>query len=175
MSKNALVVVDMQNDFVTGVLGTPEARTIVKPMVEYVDKFDGPIYFTQDTHFDGYLNTIEGKKLPVEHCIEDTDGWKIIPELQKYLKFNGVFQKSTFGCHRLAHKLAIECDYHRIDNVILIGVCTGICVISNALLIKAVTNGKLNVQVKADLCACVTPESHKIALEAMKTCQIDII
>ncbi len=174
MSK-LLIVVDMQNDFVTGVLGTKEACNIVPDVVKLVDEFDGDIAFTKDTHHDNYLDTQEGKKLPVVHCIEGTDGWEIIPELKKYTtadnkRLIGIFNKPTFGSTELAKALSDK-DY---DEIIFCGVCTGICVISNAMLVKA-TLPETPVKIVESCCACVTPESHNTALEAMKTCQMEII
>lgn len=171
--KKALVVVDMQNDFVTGCLGTKEAQEIIPKLKETVENFDGDVYFTQDTHSGDYLDTQEGKRLPVTHCIKDTEGWQVIGELSECLrsdKVKGVFWKPVFGSVDLAETIRKE----KYDEVYLCGVCTGICVLSNAILIKAF-DGSVRVAVYADLCACVTPESHRTALEAMKTAQIDIL
>lgn len=165
-----LIVVDMQKDFVTGVLGTKEAQEIVPAMIDYIQNFDGKIIFTRDTHDENYLNTQEGQKLPVVHCIKGTDGWEIISELQPFIKDNDVYDKPTFGSLALADALRNNV-YSEIQ---LCGVCTGICVISNAMLAKA-AQPDTPVKVLSKLCACVTPESHNTALEAMKTCQIDII
>ena len=168
--KKALVVVDMQNDFVTGVLGTKEAQAIVKPMAEYIKNFDGDIYATQDTHTDTYKFTQEGQKLPVPHCIFATEGWNIVPEITEVMEDVCLFNKSTFGSVELAKHIQ---DYHY-DEVQFCGVCTGICVISNVLLTKAYCP-EVPIKVIENLCACVTPESHKTAIEAMKMCQVDII
>lgn len=173
--KKVLIVVDMQNDFVTGSLGTKEAIAIVpnveKKIEEYLDNND-VIYFTKDTHWEGYLDTQEGKKLPVEHCIIGTNGWEIIDKLKLYE--HNVFQKDTFASRDIAECVwngFINNDY---DSVELVGVCTDICVISNALLIKALAP-ELEITVDASCCAGTTPERHKAALETMKSCQIDVI
>ena len=130
--KKLLVVVDMQNDFVTGCLGTPEARAIVPALTEYVKNFDGEVIFTKDTHEKNYLETQEGKYLPVTHCIRGTAGWGIITELKPYVG-NDFYCKKTFGSVELANKIKSG-NY---DEVQFCGVCTGICVISNALMAKA--------------------------------------
>lgn len=166
--KKVIVVIDMQKDFVTGCLGSKEAQNIVKPMVEYLNTWDGDIVFTRDTHKDNYMETQEGKNLPVPHCIENTDGWNIIEELKPFMNSNvKIFNKPTFGSLELASYLK-EKEY---EEITFVGVCTGICVISNALLMKAnMTETKINVIEK--LCACVTPESHKTAINAMRLCQV---
>ena len=165
-----LVVVDMQNDFVTGPLGTPEAKEIVKKVKARIDqavKNKEGIAFTRDTHTKNYLNTQEGKKLPVEHCIRQTNGWEIEKSLQ--VPAANVFDKDTFGSLDLAHYLLMT-PY---DEVELIGVCTDICVISNALLIKAYLP-ELKITVNRSCCAGTTPENHENALRAMQQCQIEI-
>ncbi|MBE5924106.1 MAG: cysteine hydrolase [Lachnospiraceae bacterium] len=165
-----LIVVDMQNDFVTGVLGTNEAQAIVSDVANYVKNFDGKVIFTRDTHDDNYLETQEGKKLPVPHCIKGSNGWQIVPELLPFVNDSNVIDKPTFGSLALSDFLK-ENDFSEIE---LCGVCTGICVISNAVIAKA-TRPNTPVSVLSNLCACVTPDSHNTALEAMKTCHIDII
>ncbi|MGN0335766.1 MAG: cysteine hydrolase family protein [Lachnospiraceae bacterium] len=167
-----LVVVDMQKDFVNGALGTPEARAIVDNVVNKVKqaKEEGcDIIFTLDTHEENYLQTLEGKNLPVEHCIRGTAGWKLIPELRPLTVGCRVIEKPTFGSTKLSY-LAVIGDY---DEIELIGLCTDICVISNALLLKAAVP-EIPVKVDASCCAGVTPESHRNALNAMKMCQIGI-
>ena len=166
----ALIVVDMQNDFVTGGLGTKEARNIVEKVKKAVGEFKGDLIFTMDTHDENYLETLEGKNLPVKHCIKGTIGWQIVPELNetaKSEKTEVIIEKGSFGSPLLA-RIIHENKY---DEVYLCGVCTGICVISNALVIKA-SNPDVPITVLQDLCACVTPESHETALKAMQTCQI---
>ena len=177
--KKLLVVVDMQNDFVTGCLGTKEAQEIVPNVVDLIKNFEGDIWFTRDTHYDDYLETQEGKKLPVVHCIKDTEGWNIIPELEPFLNNTRVYiyNKTTFGSVKLAkdiYKIQNDVYTKHYDEIYLCGVCTGICVISNAMLLKANTP-ETPIKIVANACACVTPESHNIALEAMKTCQIEVI
>lgn len=171
MSNRLLIVVDMQNDFVTGCLGSKEAEAIVPKMTEYIRSFDGTVLFTQDTHDEYYDNTEEGKNLPVRHCIKDTDGWKIIPELVGFANFGNVFTKETFGARALLDFLSSKGTY---DEIVLCGVCTGICVISNAVLAKT-AQPNAHIVVLEDLCACVTPESHENALNAMRTLQIEVI
>ena len=174
--KKVLIVVDMQNDFITGALANPEGQKIVTKIADYIKNFDGDIIATQDTHTESYLNTLEGKNLPVPHCIINTDGWKLVPEIAEALKLREkdtsvkYREKFSFGCPGVADIVARGLY----DEVILCGVCTDICVISNALLIKAFS---INTPVKviADLCAGVTPESHNNALKAMQACQVEII
>ena len=170
--KKLLVVVDMQNDFVTGTLGSRDAQAILENVVEKVKKAEeegSDIIFTQDTHGDNYMDTQEGKNLPVPHCIKGTQGWEIVPELSSYARKYPCVEKPAFGSIELAHRLAGK-DYGEIQ---LIGLCTDICVISNAMLLKAAFP-EVPVTVDAACCAGVTPESHKNALEAMKMCQISI-
>ena len=175
--KNYLIVVDMQNDFVTQALGNPEAVAIipfVAAEIESAYKHGYEIIFTRDTHQDCYMETQEGKKLPVPHCIEGSEGWEIIDELKPFAAGKTVIDKPTFGSRELAEMLAAENNAEAINSITLIGVCTDICVISNAMLIKAFLP-EVSIKVKADCCAGVSPESHKRALEAMSVCQIEII
>lgn len=167
-----LVVVDMQNDFIDGSLGTKEAVEIVPSVKEKIENFDGKVIFTRDTHFDNYLETQEGTLLPVKHCIKDTVGWQIRPELDA-LRVSEAIDKPTFGSVMLGKKLVEENEKEPIESVTLIGLCTDICVISNALLIKAFLP-EIPIIVDAKCCAGVTPDSHKNALNAMKACQIKI-
>lgn len=173
--KKLLVVVDMQKDFVDGSLGTKEAVGIVpnvkKKIEEYLDN-DDRIVFTQDTHYEDYLDTQEGKILSVKHCIYNTDGWEIIEELKSYV--HTPFYKNTFGSVNFAERINRDFMDGVYDSVELIGLCTDICVISNALLIKAFSP-ELKITVDASCCAGVTPESHKAALLTMKMCQINVI
>ncbi len=165
--KKVLVVVDMQNDFVDGALGTKEAQAIVENVVKKVQAFKGEIIFTKDTHPKNYLETQEGHFLPVEHCIEGSDGWQIIDALKPYVKT--VITKPTFGSIDLATMLKEE----NVESIELIGLCTDICVVSNALLLKA-SMPEISIHVDASCCAGVTPEKHQAALETMKSCQIII-
>ena len=165
-----LIVVDMQNDFITGSLGSKLAEKIVPDVVEKVKNFSGKVIFTKDTHFADYLNTQEGKKLPVQHCIKDTDGWQICDELKPYV--NDVVDKVTFGSVDLPKILK---DYgEKIEEIELCGLCTDICVISNAMILKA-SFPETKIIVDGKCCAGVSVESHKTALEAMKAVQIEIL
>jgi len=168
---NYLIVVDMQTDFVSGALGTCEAQAIVKNVEEKIRAFSGRVIFTRDTHEENYLSTQEGRNLPVPHCIRGTDGWQIIPELQPLVC--EAIDKPTFGSAQLARLLAAENEKEPVESVTLIGLCTDICVISNAMLIKALLP-EVPIIVDAACCAGVTPESHKNALSAMKMCQITV-
>jgi len=170
--KNILVVIDMQNDFIDGALGTPEAQTIVPLLKKRIEEHKGEVYFTRDTHGEDYLSTSEGGKLPVPHCIRGTHGWQIRAELDALRKTEAI-DKPTFGSTELAELLRAINEKEEIE-VTLVGVCTDICVISNALLIKAYLP-EINLMVESSLCAGVTPGSHKNALEAMKMCQINVI
>ena len=168
-----LVVVDMQNDFVTGPLGTPEARTILPKVAEKVKNFPGRVLFTRDTHEENYLESREGKALPVPHCIRGTRGWELCPELETLRKEEPV-DKCTFGSTGLGEVLRAAGRYgETIGKITLVGVCTDICVISNALLLRAFLP-EAEIAVDAACCAGVTPESHQTALRAMKACQITI-
>ena len=168
-----LVVVDMQNDFVTGPLGTPEARTILPKVAEKVKNFPGRVLFTRDTHEENYLESREGRALPVPHCIRGTRGWEICPELEPLRKEEPV-DKPTFGSTGLGEVLRAADQYgEKIGKITLVGVCTDICVISNALLLRAFLP-EAEIAVDAACCAGVTPESHQTALRAMKACQITI-
>ena len=190
-----LIVVDMQKDFVDGSLGTKEAQAIVPLVAETIEQIAAPdtvVIFTKDTHPDNYMSTLEGKNLPVPHCIKGTAGHSIVDEVFKayvnvidtYADAYEVYptteinpiivEKPTFGSIELQNILYDINDRMGIEEVTLMGLCTGICVMSNAILAKA-TLPEVPVNVIADCCACVTPESHKTALEAMKLCQINII
>ena len=165
-----LVVVDMQNDFIDGALGTSEALSIVPYVKEAIKSFDGKVLFTRDTHFDDYMSTQEGEKLPVPHCIQGTRGWQIREELDA-LRTTEPIDKITFGSTALPSVLASIPD---LESVTLLGLCTDICVISNAMLLKA-HFPELPIAVDARGCAGVSPESHRRALDAMRTCQIEIL
>lgn len=169
-----LIVIDMQKDFVNGALGTKEAVAIVPRVTEKVKTFEGKILYTRDTHGEDYLKTAEGKKLPVVHCIKKTAGWELVPELKDFCKDSIVFDKPTFGSIALGQYLKEENEKEKIDSITLIGLCTDICVISNAFLLKAFLP-ETPIFVDASCCAGVTPESHSRALESMKTGQIEII
>ena len=191
--KKVLVVVDMQNDFITGVLGTEEARAITPKVAQYIrdhaDK-NTVLFFTRDTHDADYLNTQEGKKLPIPHCLRDTYGWELAPEMEEaiydtrdeYFDFDTYFpyvsdhiiNKPTFGSVDFQNLLYILDEEDDIKEITFLGVCTDICVISNAMLAKA-TLPEATIKVVADCCAGVTPDRHNIALEAMDYCQIEIV
>ena len=168
MSK-ILVVVDMQNDFIDGALGTPEAVAIVPYVKELIEGFDGKVLFTRDTHFENYMDTEEGRNIPVPHCIKGTDGWQIRAELDA-LRTTEAIDKITFGSRDLVDVLAAEGE---IKSITFVGLCTDICVISNAMVVKAFFP-EIPLLVDAKACAGVTPESHSRALAAMKTCQIKV-
>lgn len=169
--KKLLIVIDMQEDFISGALGTKEAESIVPAVTKKIAAFDGDVVYTRDTHTEQYLNTAEGKKLPVIHCVKDTQGWQIHPEVWKAGdgKTAVVIDKPTFGSVELVDFAAAG----QYDSIELIGLCTDICVISNALCLKA-RLWETPISVWKDCCAGVTPASHDNALSAMTMCQIDI-
>ena len=171
--KKVLIVVDMQNDFIDGALGTKEALEIVPSVIEKIKTYENEnsiIYYTMDTHFSDYLKTQEGMHLPVEHCIKDTIGWEIPKNI---LRDNlNIIEKYTFGSTKLFEKLSEMKD--QIESIELIGLCTDICVVSNALLAKA-NFLDIPVYVDASCCAGVTPKSHNEALNTMKMCQINVL
>ena len=175
--KKILIVVDMQNDFIDGALGTKEAVAIVDAAAERIRACRGEGYLaiaTLDTHGENYLNTAEGQKLPVPHCIRGTDGWQINPKIREALGDCVLLEKPTFGSTRLPElvreglapddRLCIE----------VMGLCTDICVVSNALLLKA-HFPEARIAVNTGCCAGVTPAKHEAALETMRSCQIDMI
>lgn len=183
MEKRLLVVIDCQNDFIDGSLGTPEAMAIVDKVAEKIKTFDGEIAATYDTHFeDSYLNSNEGKHLPVKHCILHTEGWQLNPTIEKafrdrlaeknekfsYNDDKRVFLKESFGSFALAQAI-VQGGF---DYVELIGLCTDICVVTNALVIKTAAP---EIQIACDFscCAGVTPELHNAAKMVMHSCQID--
>ena len=169
--KELLIVVDMQNDFVTGVLGSAEARAILPKLKQKIDgarTAGKTIVFTRDTHGADYLSTQEGRNLPVPHCIRGTEGWQIVEGL--CLKGDRVFDKPTFGSLSLAEFIR-DGEFGRVE---FVGVCTGICVISNALCLKAAL-WETPIGVRPSCCAGVTPESHNNALSALQMCQIDLL
>ncbi len=180
-----LVIVDMQKDFLDDqVLGNARCRAVVPKITDRLEhnRYTN-IILTRDTHFDNYLDTQEGKNLPVKHCIKDTLGWQIVPEITRCIQEleacrQGetevkIIDKNSFGSLELAEQIHLLAREREIT-VELTGVCTGICVISNGLLIKA-REPEVPIEVVVDCCACVTPESHQTALEAMKLCQIAVI
>ena len=168
--KNILIVVDMQNDFIDGALGTKEAVAIVPKVEDKIRNFDGEVFFTRDTHETYYLETQEGKNLPVKHCIRDTEGWQIRKEIADLISTEPII-KETFGSSRLPERIRTLSDQEAIESITLVGLCTDICVISNAMVLKAFFP-ELPIHVDASCCAGVTRESHLQALEAMKVCQM---
>ena len=173
--KKILVVVDMQKDFVDGALGTKEAVAIVDNVVKKIKDFDGDIIVTYDTHRDNYMQTQEGVNLPVPHCIKGTDGWQLDGRVQAALgeKDYKIIEKPTFGSTDLPEYIKSNYDPKNIE-IQLIGLCTDICVVSNALLLKA-NFLETKISVDARCCAGVTPQSHNAALATMKMCQVNVI
>ena len=173
--KNFLVVVDIQNDFVNGTLGTAEAVAMLPAAERKIREWEGEIFVTYDPHFEDYMSSAEGKKLPVEHCIKGTEGWSLNARIAEALdgKDYTAVEKITFGSvelPKLIEKAAGEEDF----KITLIGLCTDICVVSNALILKAHFPEK-EITVDAACSAGVTPKTHEAALETMKMCQINII
>lgn len=173
--KKLLIVVDMQKDFVDGALGSAEAVAIVDNVVDKIENFDGDIIATYDTHFENYMETQEGKYLPVPHCIKDTGGWKLDEKVQAALdkKEYKTIEKLTFGSTELPEYIKANYEPEELE-IELIGLCTDICVVSNALLMKA-NFLDTKVSVDASCCAGVTVDSHKAALTTMKMCQVNVI
>lgn len=174
---NVLVVVDMQKDFITGPLGNEECRAVVPKVCEIMRNPDYDlVIFTKDTHSGDYLNTQEGRNLPVEHCIKGTDGFEIVSEIAEIaedLKNYEVIEKVTFGSTLFGKRVEELSKENAELNIDFVGVCTGICVISNAMIAKAAAP-EAKLKVYAQACACVTKQTHETALEAMKLCQIEI-
>jgi len=189
-----LVVVDMQNDFVSGSLGSDDAKAIVPNVMEKIKNFNGEyIIFTRDTHTDDYLYTKEGEKLPVVHCVRGSEGWRLIPEIEEWLHKNlmsrektvMVVDKPTFGSVYSDNetKSLVECVSDIVEanggpkefDIEVVGVCTSICIVSNALLLKAHFYDTAEITVDAKCCACVSKETHNAALTTMETCQINVI
>ena len=205
-AKKILIVIDMQKDFIDGSLGTPEAQAIVENVVGLIDGFDGEVLYTLDTHFENYMDTLEGKKLPVMHCIRGTEGWQAEPRVLAALKRKNAkcFEKPTFGSYELVDYVygavyggavavdesagetggknggAVSTDRltggkpESAAEITLAGLCTDICVASNAILLRAKLPDTV-IRVKADCCAGVTPASHQAALTTLAMCQMDII
>ena len=171
--QDLLIVVDMQNDFIDGALGTPEAVSIVPNVRKKIEEFDGTVIFTRDTHYANYLETQEGKNLPVKHCIKDTEGWQIRSELDELRKTSPI-DKVTFGSSELGPMLLKINEEDEISSITFIGLCTDICVISNVMIAKAFLP-EVPIIVDANCCAGVSVESHENALKAMEVCQIKVI
>ena len=173
--KSILLVVDVQNDFIDGTLGSKEAVTALPSIINKINTFDGEVIFTRDTHDENYLSTQEGKNLPVKHCIINTDGWQIVKKADEYRIKNNcmVFDKVTFGSSELGPKLVKLNEEEKIDSITVIGLCTDICVISNAMIAKAFLP-EVPIIIDAKCCAGVSVETHENALKAMEVCQIKI-
>ena len=171
METKILIVVDMQNDFISGSLGTPEAEKIVPNVVEKIKSWEGEMFLTQDTHKVNYLSTQEGFFLPIEHCISLTEGWRIHESIKSVCGPIPTYIKSTFGCTSLVTTIAELQEVEKIEEIQIVGLCTDICVISNALLLKTFFP-EIPIVVDANCCAGTTREMHIKALEVMKSCQI---
>lgn len=174
-ANTALIVIDVQNDFTTGSLGSPDAAAKVPNILAKAATFDGTVVLTQDTHGEDYLETEEGHRLPVTHCIRGTEGWQLAPGLQELAEARSwkVYEKPTFGSVALAQDMATLHERGALDSVTLVGFCTDICVVSNALLIKAFAP-ELKVTVDAELCAGTTHEAHEAALTTLRSCQVNV-
>lgn len=172
--KDYLIVVDIQNDFVDGALGTGESQAMIDAAAKRIRDFSGKVFVTMDTHFENYMDTREGKKLPVPHCIKGTDGWQLNDRIREalYGKDFDVVEKHTFGSTELPKLIRSDAGDDEVS-IELIGLCTDICVVSNALILKA-NFCESEVSVDASCCAGVTPETHRAALETMKMCQINV-
>ena len=167
---DVLLVIDLQNDFVDGALGNKGNDKIVKPIENLVENFDGEVIFTRDTHDENYLESLEGSHLPVKHCIKNSKGWQITIDTKNHK----IIDKPSFGSYELVEYLKKLNEKEKIKNIYMVGICTDICVLSNAILIK---NALLNTEVTVieDLCKATNEKNHKIALEAMKSCPVNII
>ena len=172
--RRLLIVVDMQNDFIDAALGTKEVVLIVEAVKEKIRAYPAEdIIATMDTHGENYMETQEGRYLPVPHCIKGSEGWQIRPDIAEFLTGAKIYEKPTFGSTALAEDLKAQSEKEEIE-LELIGLCTDICVVSNALLLKAVMP-EVTISVDASCCAGVTPEKHLAALETMRSCQIQVI
>lgn len=167
---DVLLVIDLQNDFVDGALGNKGNDKIVKPIESLVENFDGEVIFTRDTHDENYLESLEGSHLPVKHCIKNSKGWQIKIDTKNHK----IIDKPSFGSYELVEYLKKLNEKGKIENIYMVGICTDICVLSNAILIK---NALLNTEVTVieDLCKATNEKNHKIAIEAMKSCQVNIV
>ena len=171
--KKILVVIDMQNDFIDGALGSKEAEGIVDAVVEKIRSYPSEnVYATMDTHHEDYLTTQEGHNLPVEHCIKGTDGWKLREEIAELINKEQIFEKPVFGGYDIANKLKELSEKENFE-LEMVGLCTDICVVSNALLFKTFMP-EVRISVDPKCCAGVTPERHEAALETMRACQIAV-
>lgn len=175
-TNDLLVVIDMQNDFIDGVLGTKEALALADTVAARIRRHSGPVYYTQDTHDDDYLRTQEGHYLPLPHCRKGSKGWELWDSVARALQMQNArgFEKPSFGSTELMQATLDAHTAKPFTSITLIGLCTDICVISNALLLKAALPN-VPLYVDATLCAGVTPESHANALRAMEACQVAVI
>lgn len=172
--RKLLIVIDMQNDFIDGSLGTPEAAAIVEAVRRKILSYpQEDVIATMDTHGADYLQTQEGRRLPVVHCVRGTEGWQIRPELAALIHPENVYEKPTFGCMELAEDLKEYVEAVEDVELELVGLCTDICVVSNALLLKAAMP-EVPISVDARCCAGVTPEKHLAALETLRSCQVEV-
>ncbi len=164
---DVLLVIDLQNDFINGSLGNEGNEKIVEPIEKLIENFDGEVIFTRDSHDENYLQTLEGSHLPVSHCIKNTKGW----EIRIDTKNNKIIDKPSFGSYELVEYLKKLNEKEKIENIYMTGICTDICVLSNAILIK---NALLDTEVKVyeNLCNGTNEKNHQTALEAMKSCQV---
>ncbi len=169
--QDVLIVVDMQVDFVSGALGTKEAQAVLPHVVDKVKSFSGKLVFTRDTHSPDYLTTQEGTMLPIAHCIKDTEGWQLAGELKELAKGQDIIDKPAFGSLELAEHIKTLHQQQPINRITLVGLCTDICVLSNALILKAALP-EVSVHVDAACCAGASPEGHETALKALKPCQV---
>ncbi len=176
MATTCLVVVDVQNDFVSGTLGSEAAREMLPRLLDKVRSHDGPLLFTRDTHYTNYSSTLEGRLLPVEHCIESTWGWQIVSELDslRHERKSRVFDKETFGSTELGAALAEMLAAGEINAVEFVGLCTDICVVSNALLARSFAP-QLRIIVDASCCAGTSSANHRAALTTMACCQVKVV
>ena len=176
-----LIVIDMQNDFISGSLGSSDAQAILPKVKDKIQHFQGPVIFTMDTHDQDYLHTAEGQALPIEHCLKDTWGWQLESSLESVKndmtslspEFVKVFEKPVFASLELAQYLKKQWEQGFVNSITLVGLCTDVCVISNALLLKAFLP-ELPIHVDSSCCAGVTKEKHEAALDTMRSCQIHV-
>lgn len=172
--RKLLIVIDMQNDFIDAALGTKEAVSIIEPVKEKIRSYPASdVIATMDTHGENYMETQEGKNLPVPHCIKGSDGWRIRPEIADLLTGAKIYEKPVFGSIALAQDLKALSQKEEIE-LELIGLCTDICVVSNAILFKTLMP-EVKITVDQSCCAGVTPDKHLAALETMRSCQIHVI
>ena len=173
--KKVLIVIDMQNDFISGALGTPEAAAILPAAAEKIRSYPpSAVFATMDTHGPDYLSTQEGRRLPAAHCIRGTEGWQLNPVIREALGDCTLVEKPTFGSVSLPELVRERIRQDTDVMIELLGLCTDICVVSNALLLKAAFP-EAEIRVSSACCAGVTPEKHRAALETMASCQIDIL